>query len=87
MDESGALWRTEFRHGESALLTLGPPRRFAIVGDGDPFVIATIGYLELRDGEYPTLPIRAVQCPRHPGVRIASVFCAMNHDLRKDADG
>lgn len=38
-------------------LTLGPPRRFAPVGDGDPVIAATIGYIELREGERPKLPI------------------------------
>ena len=68
--------KTETR-SEPVSKTFGKPRRFAVVSDGDTKSCAAIGYLELQDGEEVRLPIRAVECPEHPGVLIASVKCVL----------
>ena len=66
------------------------------MGDGDPAIHATIGYLELRPGEFEVqpgvkslLPIRAVWCRKFPGVKIASVYCWERYRFGKEepADG
>jgi len=58
------------------LLTLKNPRRFAVVGTPSPS-LQIVGYLELHEGENPRLPIRAVECPEQPGLKIARVDCAL----------